>query len=106
MHLHGTKPWTPAATAYSAVRAFEQPYLAAAIRALPRQSGTSILESVANWISSSQSALIRTYRDLNKAPGHRPHTRSPEADVQAYLNHAVPEGTTNREISHPVDTGR
>ena len=28
-------------------------------------------------------ALIRTYRDLNKAPGHLTHMRSPEAERSA-----------------------
>jgi hypothetical protein len=48
----------------------------------------------------------RTYRDLKKAPSHLTRMRSSEAERSAHLNHAVSEGSTNREISVPGVDGR
>jgi len=51
--------------------------------------------------TSPVSSSIRTYRDLKKAPATLRTCVPRRLNVQPYLNHAVSEGSSNREISLP-----
>jgi len=73
-------------------------------------SGTTRCFAPAKWndangsvvaSTSPVSSSIRTYRDLKKAPATLRTCVPRRLNVQPYLNHAVSEGSSNREISLP-----